>query len=162
MDFFDIAMGIEKEGEDFYNSLAEGCAANEGMSNIFKMLANDEKKHYATFKKMKENNPQDFKKSDIFESAQEIFAGFRKQFDKVKCDGSQTDLYHKALELEKKSYDFYMEKLDEFTDPVHMEIIRKVANEEKKHMLLLENIIELVERPEYWLENAEFFHLEDY
>ncbi len=162
MDFFDIAMGIEKEGEDFYLKLAEGCSSNEGLSNIFKMLAQDEQKHYAIFRSMKANNPADFQKTEIFENAKEIFGSFRQQFDKLSCDVSQLTLYKKALELEKKSYDFYMEKLDEFTDTIHMEIIRKVANEEKKHMLLLENIVELIERPENWLENAEFFHLEDY
>ena len=162
MDFFDIAMSIEKEGEDFYNTLAESCPENEGLKSIFKMLASDEKKHYAIFHKMKENNPPDFQNTDIFENANDIFSSFRKQFDKVSCNTSQLGLYQKALELEKKSYDFYLEKLDEFTDTVHMGIIRKVANEEKKHMLLLENIIELIERPENWLENAEFFHLEEY
>jgi rubrerythrin len=162
MDFFDIAMQIEKEGEDYYTKLAEECSGNEGMNHIFKMLARDEKKHYAIFKKMKENNPPDFQKTDIFESAKEIFTEFRKQFDKLSCDMSQLETYKKALELEKKSYDFYLEKLDEFTDPIHMGIIRKIANEEKKHMLLLENIIEMVERPETWIEDAEFVHLEDY
>lgn len=34
--------------------------------------------------------------------------------------------------------------------------------EEKKHYFLLDNIIEFVSRPEQWLENAEFYHLEEY
>ena len=161
MDFFDVAMGIEKEGEDFYKTLALGCN-NDGIINILMMLANDEKKHYAIFKKMKENNPVDFQDTDIFASATEVFKGFREDFDNFSCDNTQLDLYKKALDLEKKSYEYYMEKLDEFTDPVHMKIIRKVANEEKGHVLLLENIIELVERPDTWIENAEFFHMEDY
>jgi|SRR5690554_2003953 len=162
MDFFDIAMGIEKEGEDFYKRLADGCDKNEGVRNILEMLARDERKHYNIFHKMKENNPADFQDSDVFDSAREIFTEFRKQFDKVNCDTSQLDLYKKALELENKSYNYYMDKLDEFTDPIQMGIIRKVANEEKRHALLLDNIIELLERPENWLENAEFVHLEDY
>ncbi len=162
MDFFDIAMQIEKEGQDYYNTLADSCTSNEGIRHIFKMLANDEKKHYAAFLKMKQNNPPDFEKSDIFDNASEVFNDFRKQFDKVSCDTSQLDLYKKAYELEKKSYDYYMERLNELTDPMHMSIVRKVANEEKKHMLVLENIIELVERPETWIEDAEFFHKEEY
>jgi rubrerythrin len=162
MDFFDIAMGIEKEGEDFYVRLAESCGNNEGIRNILTMLARDERKHYNIFRKMKDNNPVDFQNTDVFDSAKEIFSEFRKQFDKVSCDTSQMDLYKKALELENKSYNYYMEKLDEFTDPIQMGIIRKVANEEKRHALLLDNIIELLERPENWLENAEFVHLEDY
>jgi hypothetical protein len=37
-----------------------------------------------------------------------------------------------------------------------------VAGEEHKHYLLLERIIDFVSRPEQWLEDAEFYHLEDY
>ena len=41
-------------------------------------------------------------------------------------------------------------------------IFQKLAEEEKKHYFLLENIIQFVSRPETWLENAEFYHLEEY
>jgi rubrerythrin len=44
----------------------------------------------------------------------------------------------------------------------HKEIFLKLADEEKKHYFLLENIIDFVSRPQKWLENAEFYHLDEY
>jgi hypothetical protein len=37
-----------------------------------------------------------------------------------------------------------------------------LADEEKKHMILMENLIEFVSRPDTWLENAEWYHLDEY
>jgi rubrerythrin len=55
-----------------------------------------------------------------------------------------------------------MEKANEVTEEYQKEIFQRLADEEKKHYFLLENIIEFVSRPETWLENAEFYHLEEY
>ncbi|MBN2289397.1 MAG: rubrerythrin, partial [Candidatus Glassbacteria bacterium] len=64
--------------------------------------------------------------------------------------------------LEKKSEDFYQEKSSEVDDPAHKEVLLKLADEERKHYWILENIIEFVSRPDAWLENAEFHKLERY
>jgi rubrerythrin len=75
---------------------------------------------------------------------------------------SEIDLYKKAQEIEKMSRDFYLEKANQITDPSQHDIFLKVAEEEKKHYLILENIIDFVSRPDQWLENPEWYHLEDY
>lgn len=41
-------------------------------------------------------------------------------------------------------------------------LLLKLAEEEKKHMFLLENLVEFIPRPETWIENAEFNHLVEY
>lgn len=77
-------------------------------------------------------------------------------------------LYHnkncikKAQEIEKKSQIFYLEKADEVNNPSQKEIFLKIADEEKKHYFILENILDFVSRPQNWLENAEWYHLEEY
>ena len=68
----------------------------------------------------------------------------------------------KAQDIEKESREFYLQKADEVQDHCQKGIFRKLAEEENKHYFLLDNIIEFVSRPEQWLENAEFHHLEDY
>jgi rubrerythrin len=57
---------------------------------------------------------------------------------------------------------FYTEKAAEEKDPGRKNIFKALAGEEKKHLFLLENMIEFVSRPETWLEDAEFNHLEEY
>ncbi|HEW78629.1 MAG TPA: rubrerythrin, partial [Phycisphaerales bacterium] len=77
-------------------------------------------------------------------------------------DIKQTGLYKKAQDIEKKSRDFYLKKANEVEEKHQKELFLKLADEEKKHYLLLDNIIEFVSMPETWLENAEFFHFEEY
>jgi rubrerythrin len=51
MDIFAFAMKMEKDGETFYRDLAQKTA-NQGIANIFEMLADEEVKHYRTIKSL--------------------------------------------------------------------------------------------------------------
>jgi rubrerythrin len=82
--------------------------------------------------------------------------------EKFDIDAGQIELYKKAQDIEKKSRDFYLEKAEEVEEDFQKETFRKLAEEEKKHYFLLENVIQFVSRPQTWLENAEFYHLEEY
>ena len=41
-------------------------------------------------------------------------------------------------------------------------ILKELIAEERKQLNVLDNIIEMVSRPQNWLDNAEFFHLDEY
>ncbi|MBE3035801.1 MAG: rubrerythrin, partial [Candidatus Atribacteria bacterium] len=72
------------------------------------------------------------------------------------------DFYRKAQEMEEKSYKFYMNMSNKAEIESQRKIFLKLAEQEKKHMFLLENLVEFISRPETWVENAEFNHLDDY
>ena len=75
---------------------------------------------------------------------------------------SEVEMYQKAREIEKQAKSFYQEKADEVEDIAQKKIFNLLAAEEQKHYFLLDNIVEFVSRPQQWLEDAEFFHLEEY
>ncbi|MCJ7498533.1 MAG: rubrerythrin, partial [candidate division Zixibacteria bacterium] len=77
-------------------------------------------------------------------------------------DLTQVDFYRKAQEMEEKSYKFYMNMSNKAEIESQRKIFLKLAEQEKKHMFLLENLVEFISRPETWVENAEFNHLDDY
>jgi len=77
-------------------------------------------------------------------------------------DASQVELYKKAQGIEKKSEDFYTEKAKEVSDDSQKQTLLAIARQEKTHYLLLEKIIDFVSRPQMWLENPEWYHLEEY
>ncbi len=52
-------------------------------------------------------------------------------------------------------------KMKEEKDPHRKEIFLKLAEEEKNHCVLLENIIGFVSQPADWLENPEWYHLDE-
>jgi rubrerythrin len=160
MDIFAFAMKMEKDGEIFYRDLAQKTA-NQGIANIFEMLADEEVKHYGTIKSL-QGGTHLMAETDILGRAKNIFERMRDFNDPLQIDAGQIELYRQAMKLEKQSEDFYLDRADQIKDTEQKQLFLRLASEEKKHCYLLENIVDFVSRPRSWLENAEFFHLEDY
>jgi rubrerythrin len=160
MNIFIYAMQMEKDGEDFYDQLAQQTS-NKGLRTILEMLAGEETKHYRAIDEMRAAKP-DLAETAVLSDAKNIFAQIRDSDEGLDSDIGQIELYKKAQELEQKSMDFYSEKAHEVEQEYQKEIFLRLADEEKKHYFLLENIIECVSRPQTWLENAEFYHLDEY
>jgi len=161
MDIFDFAMEKEKLSENYYRGLS-ARTENKGLKNIFGMLAGEEAKHYDVVSKMKEKTPVEVSQASVLSDAKAVFSNMRESAENFNFDISQIELYKKARDIESESRDFYLEKAQEVTGEHPKGLFLGLAEEEKKHYFLLENIIEFVSRPEQWLENAEFYHLEEY
>ena len=157
---FQYAMQMEKDGENYYRQLAQQ-ANNNGLKTILTMLADEEVKHYNALENIQSQNTQ-IAESGILKDVKNVFIQIRDSGENLNYEINQIDLYKKARDIEQKSQDFYWEKAGEVTQDFQKKLFLKLADEEKKHYVLLDNIIELISRPEQWLENAEFFHLEDY
>lgn len=162
MNIYKYAMKMEKDGESYYNELANKTD-DAGLQNILRMLANDEVKHYNIIEQMiKIDVGAELAESDILKNAKNIFSKIKGKNLVFEFDVSQINFYRKAQEIEEKSYKFYMEMSDKVEIKSQRKIFLKLAGEEKKHMFLLENLVEFVSRPETWIENAEFNHLDNY
>ncbi len=161
MDIYEFAMKMEKDGRKFYLDMAKKTS-NSGLKNILTMMADSEAKHYNVILSMQRNDKIHYSTdTEVLTKVKNIFIKMKeeKEFD---VDVSQIELYKEALETEKNSQKFYLEKADEEKDPSKKEILLKLADEEKSHCVLLENIIGFVSRPENWLENPEWYHLDEY
>ena len=161
MNIFEFAIEKERLAEQFYRELAER-APHKGLVSIFTMLADEEHNHIDVVTKLKEGTPAEVAETILLTNAKTIFAKMRQSKDKMKFGDSQIDMYKKAQAIEKDSRAFYRQKAQETDNPSHKAIFNTLAEEENKHYFLLENIIEFVSRPQTWLENAEFHHLEKY
>ena len=161
MDILEFAMEKEKYSEQQYRRLAQR-AGNKGFRNIFTMLANEELHHYQIIQKMKNDIPEQVRQTNLLSDAKEIFQKMKDAAEKFNFDTSEIELYRKAQQIEQQSRDYYLEKADQLDNDNQKQIFLSLAEEEKKHYFLLQNIIDFVAQPETWLENAEFTHLEDY
>lgn len=161
MDVFDYAMQLEKDGESYYR---EGAArsASAGMKKIMTTLADAEVRHYDVFRQMKEGQAVSVPEATILKDVKNIFVSMREQGGLEGVGTSETEFYRKAQDIEKKTEDFYLEKASQVEDAAQKETFLRVAKEENKHYFILEQIIQFVSRPEQWLENAEWYHLEEY
>jgi rubrerythrin len=159
MDIYAFAMQMEQDGEQFYRKLATQ-SGNEGMRRILTMLAEDEVKHYRIVKAMADRSDAEMVSTTVLADARNVFAGL--QGADFSLEGEQIELYREAQEIELKSQAFYEEKAGEVDDPAAKNLLLKIADEEKRHYFLLDNMVEFINRPYTWIENAEFNHLEDY
>jgi rubrerythrin len=160
MNIFDFAMEKEKFSEDYYRQLA-AKSGDKGLATIFNMLADEEARHKKIVSDMKKDIAPDLAETKVLSDAKNVFTKMRESAQGFDFNISEIELYKKALKIEQQSRDFYLEKADEVAE-AQKEIFLELADEEKKHYFLLENIIDFVSRPEKWLENAEFYHLEEY
>lgn len=161
MNIYDFAMQMEKDGENYYRDSAQKID-NAGLRKILGILVDAEVKHYNILQKMKDHEKVQMSDTEILANVKNIFVKMKEENDTVGVNISQIGLYKKAQDIEKNSQIFYLEKADEVTNTSHKEIFLKIADEEKKHYFILKNILDFVSRPQHWLENAEWYHLEEY
>jgi rubrerythrin len=153
-------MEKEKFAENYYRSAAKKMK-NEGLQRICILLAEEEVQHYKWIEKMKSQQP-DVVESDVLSKSKEIFAGMKESKDTFGICESQIELFEKAQEFEQNSKSYYEEKAKQVDDPKQKEIFAQLAQQENKHFILLENVIEFLKKPEFWLENAEFYHIDEF
>lgn len=165
MNIYAFAMQMEKDGENYYRQLAEQ-SGSAGIKKIFVMLANEEVKHYRVVELLskKSGNPQ-LAETNVLENVKNIFIEMKQTKEELHIDTTaEMQNYRKARDIEEQSRKFYEEKAGETEDEAERRIFLQLAGEERKHLRIMENIVELVSRPEpgRWLENAEWHHLDEY
>jgi rubrerythrin len=162
MDFFEFALDLEKQTIGNYKTLAEKCQSNEGVKKILLMLAEDHEKHTKTLKEIQSKTSVEMEKTEAFREARQVFAEMQKDKTPFSCDIDQVKLYEDARDLVLKKLQFYSDTVEKMETEENKALVKKMAEEEKKQAFVLENIIEMVRRPETWLEDAEFHHLDEY
>lgn len=161
MDVFDFALQMEKDGEAYYRECA-AKTASVGLSRILLMLADAETTHYELFSLMKAREEAALPDAALLDRVKNVFVELRGLEGAVGVRSSEVELYRKALELERKSWEFYDSAAERAGSPIEKLTFERIAVEERRHYRIVEGIIDFVSRPEQWLENAEWNHLEDY
>ena len=160
MDIYKYAMQMEVDGRDFYLDMMKKTN-NKGLKNILTMMADSEAKHYNVILDMQKNDKTEFSAdTEVLTNVKNIFMKMKEEKD-IDVDVSQAEFYKKALKTEADARKFYLERADEEEDSHRKEIFLNLAEEERKHCVLLENMIGFVSQPADWLENPEWYHLDD-
>ncbi len=134
---------------------------NKGLKNILTMMADSEAKHYNVILDMQKNDKTEFSAdTEVLTNVKNIFMKMKEEKD-IDVDVSQAEFYKKALKTEADARKFYLERADEEEDSHRKEIFLNLAEEERKHCVLLENMIGFVSQPADWLENPEWYHLDE-
>lgn len=164
MNIFEYAMKMETDGRKFYLDSAERIESPE-LKKILLELADDEVKHYAIFKAMKDGGTAEYKeaeKTTILQTVKNVFEKLRDAGKDLSFPDDAKRIWEEAREVEKKAEEFYREKAGEMKTKEQKHILNRIADEEHRHWVTMQNIIQFLDRPNHWLENAEWSNLEDY
>lgn len=161
MKIFEFAKKMEKDGEAYYTRLAE-YATSTGLRSILEMLADAERKHYNVLLEMEKGAGPEVQETGILVNAKNVFESMDKDFFGPETVLPQIEAYKKALSIEKQSREFYEQRAEEAGEGSRRAIFLKIAEEERQHYFLMEEMLEFMQRPYRWLENAEWHHFEEY
>ncbi len=163
MNIFEHAMKMEQDGRAFYLEHAQKTD-NPNLKKILLELADDELKHFEMFKGLNEDLNFDDKKSvktTIISSLKNIFETMRSENKDFSFDDDIKAAWKIARDHEKIAEDFYRTKGDECTSADEKEVWYMIADEEHKHWVIIEHLIQFLEKPQQSLDDAEWSGLED-
>jgi rubrerythrin len=156
-----LAQEMEKEGKKYYEKLS-AASKNPEVASVFAFLAKEEAVHLKTFEKMEKG--MKLSARAISGSTVKAVKLFGKMAAKSRIAAEKESTvkgYKEALKMEKQAVKYYsgmMKKSNESQKAA----LSLIIDEEKKHVVLMEALIDFAKQPEAWLENAEFNHLDEY
>jgi rubrerythrin len=165
MNAFEYAMKMEQDGKAYYEEQAAKMP-NPAMKQIFEELARDETKHYETFKAMRDGKKTDYEaafRTNILDTTKNVFQTMRDEGKEIAdfAEGVR-QAWDKARDIEDKSEKFYREQAGSAADEGQKKIWSRIADEEHKHWVAINNVVKFIDRPNQWLEDAEWHNMEQY
>jgi len=157
----DFAMKMELDGKAYYESLATN-ATDTGLKNIFSNLASDEQKHYEIILALKAGSKLKMADSTVLENAKNIFEQMLPDKSLAGTLKKSLDGYQYARKIEADSIRFYEDMAKQEDDPETVQLLLRIANEEKKHFNILDNLCDFVAAPESFLAWGEFSNLKEF
>ena len=158
MNVFKLAQQMELDGKALYKEQLQKTT-NPGLKKILQMLILQEEDHYKFFVAMEENDQNNVVHHHSFDGIKTIFEEMNKA-DSFPNDS--VDFYERVHKIELDSEQYYRQLAKEQKNELVKKQILTIAAEEHKHAILLQDILEMIRRPHSWVENAEFYKLEDY
>ncbi len=156
-----IAIQMEIDGKEYYEEAGRACD-NELSRKLFISLAGEEDLHrskfeeiYSAISSQKEWPVIDFK-PDGANNLRTIFnTSIKKIGADIKAPADELEALEKAMEMESKTFDFYMECNRDATYAAEADFYEKLALEERGHHLVLLDYYEYLKDPAGWFVRTE-------
>jgi rubrerythrin len=161
MNIFDFAMKMELDGKAYYEKLAAETS-NSGLNSIFTSLAADEQKHYEIILAIKTGTKLIMADSTVLEKAKNLFEELMADKSISGTLKKSLDGYQHARKLEADSVKLYEDMAKKEDNPETLQILLRIANEEKKHFNILDNLYDFALAPQNFLAWGEFSNLKEF
>ena len=160
MNIFDFALKMELDGKAYYEKLAFETTI-DGLKSIFASLAADEQKHYETIQAIKTGANLRMADSTVLEKAKNLFEELVGDKNIVGSLNKSLDGYRHARKIEADSIKLYEDMAEKEGNPETVQLLLRIANEEKKHYNILDNLYDFTLAPQNFLAWGEFSNLKE-
>jgi len=161
MNIFDCAIRMEEDASTYYKKLAEKVNIPE-IKNLLSILAAAEEEHRDALVKMRDKLALEKKGFAVLKDAACAFRPLLEKRDIMKSLKDDPDAYKQVVKREEEDVRFYEELSGKASDEESRALLLKIADEERKHLSIVENIYAYVESPKTYLAWGEFSNLEEY
>ena len=161
MNIFDFAMKMELDGKAYYEKLATDTT-DGGLKSIFSNLAADEQKHYDIIQTIQSGTKLKMVDSKVLEEARNLFELLMTDKSIANILKKSLDGYQYARKIEADSVKLYEEMAKKEDNPENVQLLLRIANEEKKHFNILDNLYDYVLAPQNYLAWGEFSNLKEF
>ena len=155
------AIQLQQDGAKYYTEQAERHAQN-AMKDVFLLLAEDEKLHAMILQASRDQLPYELQDNGISKKVADLFQSLETQKEEIPAPTEQADVYGAAWEMEKKAVALYEQLLENTDKPDEKALYAFLIDQEKMHAEVMENIYRHINRPNEWVEAAEFGLREEY
>jgi len=159
MNVLDFALKMEADGKAYYQKLASQSETKE-LKTLFTLLADAEQTHYDALLARKQESAAARVESSVLEQAKNIF----ERLTELRGDGPllvDPDGYRHAIKAEQHSIVFYESSANKEENLEVRHLLQALADEERVHLNIVENIYDFVESPRCFLAWREFSNLKE-
>ena len=155
MDVLQFALEMEMEGERFYRRQSAKFATTP-LKTVFDILAKDEAKHAEILQSKMDGTAYVLKADEQLSNQKNLFSGLKDYKPRKEEMPDQAALYHAALEIEQRSIDLYTDLRAKAANAQTQALFDFLVQEESRHYQIMEDMFRFVNRPNEWVESAEF------
>jgi rubrerythrin len=158
MNLYDFAIQMSSDGEKLFHALAKQVK-KPGLRKILGMLADDQAIHRQDFEKMKKTEGKSLPDVRSLTGALNPFAQRLKRLgrgERLDEDLPPAELYRRGQALDKECEDFYRKRASRQKNQRLKQAFLGVAEEQRKHFVTLEHLINFIMEPQQELEDAEW------
>ncbi len=161
MNVIDFAIRMEEEHQAYYEKLVAATPI-AGLKTIFSMLAGLEQEHHGVMEALKKERKGTRTDSKVLDRVKRIFGDLLAERGALATIKTDLDAYRYALKLEADSVRFYEEMAQKEQSPAIRKLLLQIAEEEKHHFNIVENICDFVATPNTFLAWGEFSNLKEF
>ena len=160
MDPLEFAMQMERDGKAFYEKAAADAPSAE-IRKILLTLAEEEERHYRIFRSLREGstvaarNEMD-KRAETVTIARNLFQQMADKGETTLYGDDARAVWKEAQKIEQKSEAMYREEASKTADKDRKELLSRIADEEKNHIYLVDNMLSFMSDPESFVASAQY------